>query len=134
MFASHIKKRVGLVYIPSNKLRTHFKAPSKIAEDVTNLRIKKKYKKGTEIVLILSFASDAMNRVVLMFPEVIYMDVTSSTNQQNRPIFLMVVKDANRQTYIAISVFYLLKKWVFNEILGQSTFHFMEKTLSIKID
>ncbi len=54
-----------------------------------------KYEKETEIVLILSFSSDAMIRAVLMFSEVFYIDVTCSTNQQNRPFFLMVVKDAN---------------------------------------
>ncbi len=59
-----------------------------------------KYKTGTEIVLILSFASDAMIRAVLMFLEVFYMDVTCSTNQQNRLLFQMVDKDANGQLHV----------------------------------
>ncbi len=66
-----------------------------------------------------------------MFPEVIYIDVTSSTNQQNRPIFLMAVKDAKRQTHIGnISILPCGKSWYSK----QSSFHYMEKTQSNKID
>ncbi len=39
------------------------------------------YEKGTEIVFILSFASDAMIRAMSIFPEAFYKDVTFSTNQ-----------------------------------------------------
>ncbi len=41
---------------PTNKVQTHFEIPSKIAEDVKNLRNEMKYEKRTELVLILSFA------------------------------------------------------------------------------
>ncbi len=77
-----------------------FQSPSKIIKDVKNLRNKMKWEKGTESVLILSFASYALIRSVSMFPEVFYMDVTCSNNQQNRLLFLMVVKVANGQTHV----------------------------------
>ncbi len=114
-------------------MQTHSSVPSMIAKDVKNLRYEMKYKKGTEIVLVLS--SDAMIRVVLMFPEVFYMDVTSSTNQQNRPIFLMVVKDANRQSHISnIRILPSEKSWSSMKSFEQSSFYYLEKTLSNQID
>ncbi len=74
LFVSHIKKRVGLVYIeekcPSNESYKCFEVLSKIAEDMKILRNEMKYEKGINIVLILSFALDAMIRAVLMFPRV----------------------------------------------------------------
>ena len=45
------------------------------------------------------------------------MDVTNSTNRQNKPLFLMVVKDANGETHIGnVCVLPSEQKWVFNEI------------------
>ncbi len=45
------------------------------------------------------------------------MDVTCSTNQRYRPLFLMVVKDTNGEAHVGnISVLPSEKKWVFNEI------------------
>ena len=58
------------------------------------------YKDNTEILLALSAASDEMMRVVHIFPEVIYMDVSSGTNKQKRVSFLMVVKDGNGKTFV----------------------------------
>ncbi len=102
--------------LPSDESKQHFEVPSKIAEDVKNLRNKIKYKKGTEILLILPFVSDAMIRVVSMYPGVFYRDVTCSPNQQNRPLFLMVVKDANGLTYIGnISILPPKKRWDFQQ-------------------
>ncbi len=78
---------------------------------------KMNYKAGTEIVLILSFASDKMISMMNMFLEVFFMDVTFSTNCQNRPLFLIVLKDANGEAHIGnISVLPSEKNWVFNEI------------------
>ena len=39
------------------------------------------YKKGAEILLAVSTASDEMVRAVHMFPEVFYMDTTAKTNR-----------------------------------------------------
>ena len=44
------------------------------------------YKDDTQILLALSVASDKMMCTVHMFPEVIFMDVTSGTNRQKIPI------------------------------------------------
>ena len=80
-------------------------------EDLENIRTKLSFKKGTEIVLAISIASDDMIRHVMMFPEVFYMDVTANTNKQKRDLFLMVVNDANGETFIgnATIIYHLAK-------------------------
>ena len=91
--------------------------PERMEEHIKSLRTEMNYKDDTEIVLILSFASDEMIRMVNMFPEVFFMDVTCCTNRQNKPLFLMVLKDANGEAHIGnISVLPSEKRWVFNEI------------------
>ncbi len=86
-------------------------------EHIKSLHTEINYKDDTEIVLILSFASDDMIYMVNMFLEVFFMDVTCCTNHQNKPLFLMVLKDANGEGHIGnISVLPSEKCWVFNEI------------------
>ncbi len=68
--------------------------------DIDELRKEMNYEQGTEFVLILSFTSDEMMCMVHMFPEVCFMDVTCSNNQQNKPLFLMVVKDASEEAHV----------------------------------
>ena len=65
-------------------------------------RMKKEmsFKDQTEILLAISIASDDIIQSVHMFPEVFYMDVTANTNKQKCDFFLMVVKDANGETFI----------------------------------
>ncbi len=61
--------------------------PECMEEQIKLLSCKMNYKDDTEIVLILSFASDEMIRMVNMFPEVFFMDVTCSASHQNKPLF-----------------------------------------------
>ncbi len=58
------------------------------------------------------------------------MDIACSTNCQNKPLFLMVLKDAKGEAHIGnISVLPSEKRWVFNdffkivftELYGEST-------------
>ena len=58
------------------------------------------FKNETEILLALSIASDDMAHSVDMFPEVFYMNVTANTNKQKHELFLMVMKDANEETFV----------------------------------
>ena len=58
-----------------------------------------------------------MARSVHMFPEVFYMDVTANTNRQKRDMFLLVVKDANGETFIGnATVIPSGQRWVFDKI------------------
>ena len=46
--------------------------PERMEEHIKSLHTEMNYKDDTEIVLILSFASDEMIRIVNMFPEVFF--------------------------------------------------------------
>ena len=75
------------------------------------------YKDDTQILLALAVASDEKMCTVHMFPELIFMDVTSRTNKQKRDLFLMVVKDGNGETYVGnVTVIPSQQRWVFMKI------------------
>ncbi len=93
------------------------KLPNVMENYMKTLQCKMNYENGTEIVLMLLSVSDEMIQMVNMFPVVFFVDVTCSTNCQNKPLFLMVVKDTNGETHIGnICVLPSEKKWVFNEM------------------
>ena len=58
-----------------------------LQNELRRLRTQMAYKKGAEILLAVSAASDEMVRAVHMFPEVFYMDTTAKTNRQNCDFF-----------------------------------------------
>ncbi len=102
---------------PSKEKVESMKLPNAMEIEMKTLQCKINYEYGTENVLILLFASDEMIHMVNMFPNVIYMDVTCCMNCQNKPLFLMVVKDTNGETHVGnISVLPSEKKWVFNKM------------------
>lgn len=75
------------------------------------------FKDGTEILLAVSIASDKMLRLVHMFPELSYMDVTGGTNKQKRDLFLAVAHDASGETFIGNATSIPSgKRWVFSTI------------------
>ncbi len=97
---------------PSQESIQLMSLPKHMEEHIKSLHSKMNYKDDTEIVLILSFASDEMICMVNMFPEVFFMDVTCSTNCQNKYLFLIVLKDANGEAHIGnISVLPSEKHW-----------------------
>ena len=72
-----------------------------------------------------------MQRAVHMFPEVIYMDVIANTNQQKCDLFLLVVKDASRETNIGnATILPCGKKWV-STYVYQNFFSFLYKKLTV---
>ena len=88
-----------------------------LKKELQKLKKQMSYKDDTQILLALSVASDEMMRTVHMFPEVIFMDVTSGTNKQKRDLFLMVVKDGNGETYVGnVTVIPSQQRWVFMKI------------------
>ena len=110
----------------SDKIKTS----RQIKREFAKLRKQMNYKKGTEILLALSLASDDMTRHVAMYPEVFYLDVTSNTNKQKRDLFLMIVKDANGHTFVGNVtivpsgqrwVYAMIYKKIFIELYGEVT-------------
>ncbi len=68
---------------PSHETIELMSVLERMEEHIKSLCSKMNYKDGTEIVLILLFASDKMIHVVNLFPKVFFMDDTCSTNCQN---------------------------------------------------
>ncbi|KAL7543722.1 hypothetical protein ACHAXR_013004 [Thalassiosira sp. AJA248-18] len=102
---------------PTGEEREIMNCPKKLKAELDKLKKEIGYKEGTEILLALSVATDEMVRHVNMFPEVFYLDVTANTNRQKRDLFIMVVKDANGQTFIGnATVIPSGKRWVFQKI------------------
>ena len=102
---------------PSNKDKEIMACSKKMRKELKKMKAQMSFREGTEILLAFSLATDEMTRHVHMFPEVFYMDVTANTNLQKRDLFLMVVKDANGQTFIGnATVIPSGKRWVFSKI------------------
>ena len=98
--------------------------PKKMKKELKRMKKEMSFKDETEILLAISVASDDMIRSVHMFPEVFYMDVTANTNKQKRDLFLMVVKDANGETFIGnATIIPSGKRWVFQKIYSTFFLH-----------
>ena len=72
----------------SEELRTHGVLKSELCQ----LRKDLSMENGTEILLSFSIATTDMQRVVHMFPKVIYMDVISNSNKQKRDLFCLLLR------------------------------------------
>ena len=102
---------------PNKEEKKVMTSPTLFKKELKKLKTEMKYKDGTEIVLLISIASDEMIKVVHMNPEVMYIDVTANTNRQKRDLFLMVVKSACGSSFIGNATFLPCgKKWVFMKI------------------
>ncbi len=100
------------------------KTSAKLKKDLAELRKELNYNEGAEILLAISLATDDMTRHVAMYPEVFYMDVTSNTNKQKRDLFLMIVKDANLQTFVGnLTIIPSGQRWVFSMIYKSFFIH-----------
>ena len=116
---------------PTNAEVNHIKTHGNLRKKLYALKQKLNYKDGTDILLALSISSDEMMRVVHMFPEVIFMDVTANTNKQGRGLHLFVVKDADGSTHISnATVIPSEQRWVFKKIYSFFVLLFGEVTVS----
>lgn len=117
---------------PNKETSEILKCDKAMKKELEILKTSLSFKEGTEILLALSIVSDEMSRCVHMFPEVMYMDVTANTNRQKRDLFLMVVKDANGETFVGnATVIPSGKHWVFLRIYETFFIHlFGEETIS----
>jgi hypothetical protein len=71
------------------------------------------------ILLAVGWISDNERRLVSMFPEVLFMDVTSQTNNEKRGLFVVAGKDSCARGFTATRIFLPSEqKWVFSWIFG----------------
>ena len=71
------------------------------------------------LLLAIAWISDTEHRLVRMFPEVLFMDVTSQTNNEKRGLFLAAGKDSNAQAFTACHIVLPSEqRWVFQWIFS----------------
>ena len=81
------------------------KCPHLLKKHLDRMMNEMNYKDGTEIILLISIASDEMMRMVHTNPEKFFFDVTARVNRQKRELFLMVVKATCGSTFIGNATF-----------------------------
>jgi len=73
------------------------------------------------LFLALAWITDMEHRLVHMFPEVLFMDVTSQTNNEKRGLFLAAGKDSNAQAFTACRIFLPSEqRWMFQWIFSHA--------------
>jgi hypothetical protein len=73
------------------------------------------------ILLAVAWISDEERRLVSMFPEVLFMDVTSQTNNEKRGLFMVAGKDSHGRGFTATRIFLPSEqKWVFRWIFSHA--------------
>ena len=73
------------------------------------------------LLLALAWITDTEHRLLRMFPEVLFMDVTSQTNNEKRGLFLAAGKDSNAQAFTACRIFLPSEqRWVFQWIFSHA--------------
>jgi hypothetical protein len=71
------------------------------------------------ILLVGAWISDDERRLASMFPEVLFMDVTSQTNNEKRDLFMVAGKDSHGRGFTATCIFLPSEqKWVFRWIFS----------------
>lgn len=87
--------------------------------DSQTIRRNMKLTESQSLLLAIAWISDTEHRLVRMFPEVLFMDVTSQTNNERRGLFLAAGKDSNAQAFTACRIFLPSEqRWVFQWIFG----------------
>jgi hypothetical protein len=66
------------------------------------------------ILIAIAWVRNEEKRLFELFPEVIKADVTSQTNKEKRPLFLVIGKDSYGKTFTVFRCFMPLEqKWIF---------------------
>jgi hypothetical protein len=107
--------------------------PEHVQEAAKQTRKELSYDDGKKLMLLFSLATDEMIRLVMMYPEVIFMDVTGQTNRQKKDLFIAAIKDSVGQVFPGnITVIPSGKAWVFMLIFQHAfPFLFGEGTVSM---
>ena len=88
--------------------------PSNVETEIQGIREELKVRDDTKILLLLSLATDEMIRLVSMFPECWYHDVTGGTNRQKRDLFKMAIRTPIKKTFPGnLTVIPSGRTWVF---------------------
>lgn len=114
-------ERSGLV-VTTNKGRPMGQSRCEtFMEDKNNTSIMIRQSLGLQetqsILLAIGWITDDEKRLVSLYPEVLFMDVTSQTNNEKRGLFLVAGKDSTGSAFTATRMFLPSEqKWVFHWI------------------
>ena len=83
-----------------------------------------KFSDDQSMFLAVAWVCDEGLRLLVMFPEVLFMDVTSGTNKEGRGLFLVAGKDSNNHAFTGVRVFLPSEQlwvfdWIFRECLPE---------------
>ena len=84
---------------PSKEAAVKMKCPEHVQEAVQELRNELSYADGSKLMLLFSLGTDEMIRLAMMYPEVLFMDVTGQTNRQKKDVFIAATKDSIGQVF-----------------------------------
>lgn len=87
---------------------------STIDDEIVKLRQDLRLKDSSKLVLLVSLATDDMIRLVAMYPDVWFLDVTAGTNRQKRDLFMLAVRTVTGKTFPGnLTVIPSGKRWIF---------------------
>mmetsp|Transcript_20602 Transcript_20602/g.50787 ORF Transcript_20602/g.50787 Transcript_20602/m.50787 type:complete len:328 (-) Transcript_20602:989-1972(-) len=70
---------------------------------------------AARILLAVAWSTEDMRQMFERYPEVMGADVTSQTNKENRPLFILAGKTADNETFTALAAFLPRQsRWVFD--------------------
>ena len=85
-----------------------------IDDEIGQLRQDLRLKDTSNLLMLVSLATDDMIRLVAMYPEVWFMDVTAGTNRQRRDLFMLAVRTVIGKTFPGnLTVIPSGKRWIF---------------------
>ena len=98
--------------------------PELIDAEVETLRKSLRLNDESELLMMISIATDEMIRLVTMHPEVWFMDVTHGTNRQRRDLFMLAIRTPTGETFSGnITIIPSEKKWIFHCIYRYAFIH-----------
>lgn len=68
--------------------------------EIKKLRKELSFDSKTKLVLLISYATEEMVKVTMMYPEVFFVDCTGRANRQKRDVFVMVVRAPQAKCHI----------------------------------
>jgi hypothetical protein len=70
---------------------------------------------GSKLLLAIAWVKGSERRLFELFPELVVADITAGTNNEKRPLFLIVGRDSNLKNFTALRAFLPSEcRWVFH--------------------
>ena len=78
------------------------------------------FDEGTKLVLLVSYATDDMITITMMYPEVYFMDCTGLVNRQHRDLFISVIRTLEGKCHMS-NVTIIPSGSFFHNVLNDAT-------------